>query len=425
MLDLNWIRHNVSQFNEEMKKRGETPQGEKIISLDVKRRELITELQNLQQHRNNKSKDIGNIKDKKSKEFEDAKNQVLEINNKITQLKLDDEKLTSELQVILDITPNILLSDVPFGIDEKNNITVAVHDTPRTFSFTPKEHTELGEQLEMLDFKQTAKISGSRYVTLHKDLAKLERALANFMLDIHTNEFGFQEVSVPYLVRSSAMYGAGQLPKFFEESFQTTSGSWLIPTAEVPVTNLVNDNIVDKSLLPLRYVAHSPCFRSEAGSASKDTHGLIRMHQFHKVELVTITSEENYLKEFEHLTQAAEEILKRLELPYRKQLLCSGDTGFGSEKTFDLEVWMPSQNKYREISSCSTFGQFQARRMKARYRDKNETDTTFLYTMNGSGLAIGRTIIAIMENYQNEDGSITIPTAIRPYMNNQLLIQAS
>jgi seryl-tRNA synthetase len=417
MLDLNWIRQNVKLFNEEMKKRGEVPQGDKILALDTKRREIITELQNLQQHRNNKSKDIGNIKDKTSKEFEDAKNEVLEINNKITQLKLEEETLASQLQEILDITPNILLSDVPFGLDEKGNITVAVHDTPRTFSFTPKEHTELGEQLEMLDFKQSAKISGSRYVTLHKDLAKLERALANFMIDIHTNEFGFQEVSVPYLVKSSSMYGTGQLPKFVEESFQTTSGSWLIPTAEIPVTNLVSDSIIDKNLLPLRYVAHTPCFRSEAGSASKDTHGMIRMHQFHKVELVTITSEENYLQEFDHLTKAAEEILKRLELPYRKQLLCSGDTGFYSEKTFDLEVWMPSQNKYREISSCSTCGQFQARRMKARYRDKNETETTFLYTMNGSGLAIGRTIIAILENFQNEDGSITIPESLRSYMN--------
>ena len=422
MLDLNWIRNNTTQFNEEMKKRGENPQGEIIISLDAKHREIITQLQNLQQYRNTKSKEIGSIKDKNSTEFENAKNEVLEINNKITQLKLEEEKLSSDLQKILDMIPNILLPDVPYGLDENDNVTVSIYATPRNFTFSPQEHTTLGENLDMLDFKQSAKISGSRYVTLHKDLAKLERALINFMLDIHTNEFGFQEVSVPYLVKSSSMYGAGQLPKFSEESFQTTLGSWLIPTAEVPITNLVSDSIINKSTLPLRYVAYTPCFRSEAGSASKDTHGMIRMHQFHKVELVTITSEENYLQEFDHLTKAAEEILKRLELPYRKQLLCSGDIGFGSEKTYDLEVWMPSQNKYREISSCSTFGQFQARRMKARYRDQGKQETHFLYTMNGSGLAIGRTIIAIMENFQNEDGSITLPEALRPYMNNQQVI---
>lgn len=423
MIDINWIRNNTEQFDNEMKRRGENPKGDQIISIDAKRREMITQLQSLQQHRNTKSKEISNIKNKNSSEFEDAKNQVLEINNQIAQLKQDEEKISLELQSILDIIPNILLTDVPYGVDEQDNITISMHGSPKSFSFTPKEHSELGENLNMLDFKQSAKISGSRYVTIHKDLAKLERALANFMLDIHTNEFNFEEVSVPYLVRSSAMYGTGQLPKFSEESFQTTSGSWLIPTAEVPVTNLVSDSIIEKSRLPLRYVAHTPCFRSEAGSASKDTHGMIRMHQFHKVELVIITSEENYLKEFDHLTSAAEEILKRLELPYRKQLLCSGDTGFGSEKTFDLEVWMPSQNKYREISSCSSFGQFQARRMKARYKNKTEQDTHFLYTMNGSGLAIGRTMIAIMENFQNEDGSITIPEALRPYMNNQTVLK--
>jgi seryl-tRNA synthetase len=279
-----------------------------------------------------------------------------------------------------------------------------------------KQHFEIGEHLGMMDFVQTAKISGSRFVTLKADLARLERALINFMIDIHTKEFEFQELSPPYLVRPQAMYNVGQLPKFQYDSFETTTDYRLIPTGEVPLTNMVADSILAREILPTRYVAYTPCFRSEAGSAGRDVRGMIRMHQFSKVELVTITTPDESENEHEFMLNAAEEVLRRLDLSYRVMLLCSGDTGFQSKKTYDLEVWLPGQHQYREISSCSNCGDFQARRMKARYKEFGRTDTTFVHTLNGSALAIGRTIIAILENYQNSDGSITIPDALISYM---------
>jgi seryl-tRNA synthetase len=418
MHDINWIRNNPEEFNQGLIKRSFKPSSGEVVEIDEQRRKLITELQQLQQERNNKSKEIGHIKDKSGSEFTNAKKAVEVINNDIEKLNHKIEELESKLRAVLEVLPNLLEDDVPVGADENNNVEVRKWGALPKFDFQPKQHFELGENLGMMDFEQTAVISGSRFVTLKADLARMERALANFMLDIHTKEYGYMEVSPPVLVRDQAMYGVGQLPKFAEDSFQTTNGYRLIPTSEVSLTNLVAGKIINQAELPLRFTAFSNCFRSEAGSAGKDTRGMIRMHQFSKVELVCISDQENYYKEYEKMLNAAEEILKRLELPYRVMLLCSGDTGFSSAKTFDLEVWLPGQDKYREISSCSIFGQFQARRMKAKYRDQNK-ETNYLFTINGSGLAIGRTIVAILENYQNADGSITIPQVLRSYMNGQ------
>jgi seryl-tRNA synthetase len=422
MHDINWIRANPKDFVANLAKRGEKIEIDQILDLDQKRRKLIAELQSLQQTRNEKSKTIGLIKDKKSTEFEKAKESVQEINDKIHTIKTKEQQLETKLAEILNAIPNLVAEDVPVGKDEKHNVVIDKWGEPQKFSFTPRHHFELGEKLGMMDFAQTAKISGSRFVTIQSDLARLERALAHFMLDVHIKEFGFTEVSPPVMVKSNAMYGTGNLPKFGEDAFETKDGFWLVPTSEVFLTNLVAGRILDQDQLPIRYTAYTPCFRSEAGSACKDTRGMIRLHQFSKVELVTITTEEHHLSEYEHLIKAAEEILKRLELPYQKVLLCTGDTTFSATKTCDLEVWLPGQNCYREISSCSVFNQFQARRMKARYRQQGEKETQFVYTMNGSGLALGRTIVAIMENYQNEDGSINIPTILHSYMDGKTVI---
>lgn len=423
MFDINWIKNNLGYFTDSLRKRRSDINVDDLLKLDEKRRHYLVELQILQQERNEKSKAIGAIKDKSGPEFARAKESVNLINDKIEKIKTSTESAENEFYDFLGCIPNVLAKEVPEGKDENDNVVIFTHGTPRKFSVTPKPHFELGENLGMMDFEQAAKISGSRFVNLKGQLSKLERALANFMLDTHTEEFGFTEVSPSLLVKSNAMYGTGQLPKFHEDSFQTKDGMWLIPTSEVSVTNMVADKITDHSLLPLRYTAYTPCFRSEAGSAGKDTRGMIRLHQFYKVELVILSDEESAHSEYELLMKAAEAILKKLELPYRKVLLCSGDTGFTSQKTHDLEVWLPSQNCYREISSCSIFGEWQARRMNARYRKKEEKDTRFIHTMNGSGLAVGRTIVAIMENYQNEDGSITVPEVLKKYMGTTLLCQ--
>lgn len=422
MYDIGWIKDNLDIFKNSLSARGEELDFDKLWSLDNTRRRFILELQSLQQERNEQSKAIGSIKDKSGKEFENAKKKVQDINDKIDAIKEDEKKAEEDFVDFLSRIPNVLYSDIPIGKDESHNVVIAKHGVPRKFDFEPKPHFEIGEKLGLMDFEQAVKISGSRFVNLKGGLSRLERALANFMLDLHTDKFGFTEVSPSLLVKSEAMYGTGQLPKFTEDSFQTKEGLWLIPTAEVPVTNMVADQIIDEDLLPLRYTAYTPCFRSEAGSAGKDTRGMVRLHQFSKVELVTITSQSNSEEEYVYLTKAAEEVLIQLKLPYQKLLLCSGDTGFHSQKTHDLEVWLPSQNCYREISSCSIFGDFQARRMKARYRKKGEKETKFLHTMNGSGLAVGRTIVAIIENYQNKDGSITIPEVLRPYMGGATVI---
>lgn len=423
MHDINLLRKNPDSFASNLSQRGEKVDTNLILDLDKQRRHLVTELQKLQKERNDKSQSIGMIRDKSSQEFMDAREAVQEINNQIPVLKEQEANVENELNKILSFIPNLLADDVPQGQDESGNIVVDTIGVPKQFSFTPKHHFELGESLKMMDFTQTTKISGSRFVTLTGDLAKLERALANFMLDLHAKK-GFKEVSVPLLVKSNAMYGTGNLPKFSEDAFQTNDGYWLIPTSEVSLTNLVADSIVNYSELPLRFTAHSACFRSEAGSAGRDTRGMVRLHQFSKVELVTITSEENHLEEYEYLTKSAEEILVSLDLPYQKVLKCAGDTTFSAQKTYDLEVWLPAQDCYREISSCSAFGQFQGRRMNARYKKPGDKESTHLYTMNGSGLAIGRTIVAILENYQNEDDSINVPEVLVAYMGGQKTIKA-
>lgn len=416
MHNIQWIRESPEAFDEAMQKRGLSSLAASILTLDEEKRKNLTELQQLQQQRNETAKRIGQIKDKKSPEFTQALQAANAIKAQVTALEADISG-EDKLELLLASLPNIPAIDVPIGKDEADNVEVRrVGDIPH-FSFTPKQHFEIGEALGVIDFEQTAKISGSRFVTLKSGLARMERALASFMLDIHTQEFGCTEIVPPFMVRDSAMFGVGQLPKFAEDSFQTTNGYRLIPTSEVSLTNLVADMIIeDDASLPLRFAAYSPCFRSEAGSAGRDTRGMIRQHQFTKVEMVSITRPEDSALEHERMTSAAETVLQRLGLAYRVMLLCSGDMGFSAQKTYDLEVWLPGQNAYREISSCSNCGDFQARRMKARYRPQGEKETQFLHTLNGSGLAVGRTMVAILENYQNADGSVRIPEALQPYM---------
>jgi seryl-tRNA synthetase len=415
MLDIKWIRENAELFDTVLAKRNIEPMAKTIIDLDEEKRQLITLIQQLQHAKNEKAKLIPEIKDKSSFEYKQAVNDASDIRNKLSELEIklvQEDKLNETLANI----PNLPDEDVPVGADEKSNKEIRKWGEIKDFDFKPKQHFEIGEKLNLIDFEQTAKISGSRFVTLKGALSTLERALANFMLDIHTTEHGYMEVSPPHLVRPSAMYGVGQLPKFAEDSFETTNNYRLVPTAEVPLTNLVADKIIKEDELPLRYTAFSYCFRSEAGSAGRDTRGMFRQHQFSKVELVSITRPEDSDKEHERLTNAAEVILQRLKLPYRVMLLSTGDMGFSAKKTYDLEVWLPGQGKYREISSCSNCGDFQARRMKARFKIEKTKENHLVHTLNGSGLAIGRTIIAIIENYQNEDGTITVPEALLPYM---------
>lgn len=414
MLDIKWIRDNPEEFDRLIATRGLNPLSSHILELDEKKRQDTTLIQQLQHARKEISKKLAETKDKASKEFEQIRRDAEDIKEKLEELEKSSVG-DDVLQKIMDNLPNIPASDVPYGVDEAGNIEIRKHGAPEEFS-NPKQHFVLGENLDMMEFTQTAKISGSRFVTLKSDLAKLERAIASFMLDIHTREFGFMEISPPLLVKDQAMYGTGQLPKLADESFNTTNGYRLIPTSEVSLTNMVSDMIIAREKLPIRFTAYTPCFRSEAGAAGRDTRGMIRLHQFNKVELVSITTPEESEQEHEYITNAAETILKRLDLPYRVMLLCSGDMGFSAKKTYDLEVWLPGQNKYREISSCSNCGDFQARRMKSRYKEFGQTNTTFVHTLNGSALAVGRTLIAILENYQNEDGSITIPDALVNYM---------
>ncbi len=424
MHDIKLIRKNPQAFDEAMVRRGLAPVSEQILKRDLEKREEIGSLQELQEQSNALAKKIGELKSK-GENADDEINKSKEIKQKIAKLKAEDkEESVAEnlLDNLLYTLPNIMANEVPDGEDEGDNQEIRKWGEPPQFDFQPKEHWELGETLGLLDFEQAAKISGARFAILKSDLAKMERALAAFMLDIHTREFGYTEVSPPYLVRTEALIGTAQLPKFEEDQFQTTDNRWLIPTAEVSLTNLVRETILSEEELPLRYTSYTPCFRAEAGSAGKDTKGLIRQHQFSKVELVSITTPEQAEEEHERLTGAAEEILKRLELPYRAVLLCSGDTGFGSRKTYDLEVWLPGQGQYREISSCSQFGDFQARRMNARYRPDGQRETRFVHTLNGSGLAVGRTIVAILENCQNYNGTINIPPALHSYMDGQTKI---
>jgi seryl-tRNA synthetase len=425
MLDIKWIRENKQEFDTLLIKRGIEPMSDIVIKLDENKRRLTNLIQQLQHEKKVKSKILGNMPNKLGSEFESIKLEVDNINEQLENLHLEfdgDHKLND----ILISLPNLPDPEVPYGTDESMNTIIKVVGDINTNLFlkSAKQHFELGEDLGMMDFVQTAKISGSRFVTLKGDLAKLERALINFMIDTHTQEFDFVELSPPSLVKPSAMFNVGQLPKFADESFETINNYRLIPTGEVPLTNMVSDMILAREELPMRYVAYTPCYRSEAGSSGKDTRGMIRMHQFGKVELVTITTAEESKNEHEYITNAAETILQKLELPYRVMLLCTSDMGFSAKKTYDLEVWLPGQKLYREISSCSNCGDFQARRMKARYKEFGSQNTSFVHTLNGSGLPIGRTIIAILENYQNEDGSITVPDILVSYMGGLERIEA-
>ena len=413
MHDINFIRENPSTFDEFLNKRFLEPQSEKILILDRKKRELLTLSQELRSERKSLSSSFSKLNEKEKSELQ---KKVQSIKNNLDKLENETSNIETQLKEILSSIPNLPHEDVPIGRDESSNKVIkTVGDIP-SYSFKPKPHYELGENLNMLDFEQAAKVSGTRFVYLKNQLARLERAIANFMLDKHTSEFNYTEVIPPNMVRDAAVYGTGQLPKFSEDLFKTNTDHWLIPTAEVPLTNLVLDSILDEKELPLRLTAWTPCYRSEAGAAGRDTRGMIRQHQFSKVELVSITSENESEDELERMLNCATSILDDLKLSYQVVLLSSGDMGFSSEKTYDIEVWLPSEGKYREISSCSNCRSFQARRMNARYKSSDQNK--FVHTLNGSGLAVGRTLIAILENYQNEDGSITIPDVLMPYMGN-------
>jgi seryl-tRNA synthetase len=476
VFDIKWIRENASAFDEGLKRRGLPPQAEALIALDQKRRAVVTALQTAQARRGAASKEIG--KAKGAKDDATAQNLMIEVaalKDQITQGEADERAIDAEIRDELSVIPNLPREDVPYGTDETGNVEVRKVGTPGTFDFAPKQHFEIGEALGLMDFEAAQKISGARFVVTKGAIARLERAIGSFMLDLHTGEFGYTEVNPPLLVKDQAAYGTGNLPKFAEDLFATNlmdffevierlsaldseaeekitradlyealanalrgeteqdldnrrtfevmqahARLWLIPTAEVSLTNLVRESILDEAQLPMRLTAWTPCFRSEAGAAGRDTRGMIRQHQFSKVELVSITTPEKSLDEHERMTSCAEEVLKRLGLPFRTMLLCTGDMGFASQKTYDIEVWLPGQNTYREISSCSVCGDFQARRMDARYRPKTPTKdggkTAYVHTLNGSGLAVGRTLIAVLENYQQADGSVIIPDALRPYM---------
>jgi seryl-tRNA synthetase len=463
VFDIKWIRDNAEAFDAGLKKRGLPPQAAKLIALDEARRAHITKLQEAQARRNAASKEIGQAKAKKDEAgAQKLLAEVGELKETIRAGEEEERQLDASLRDALSVIPNLPLDDVPLGKDEKDNKEVRQVGAPPKFAFKPKQHFEIGEALGLMDFATAAKISGARFVVLKGVLARLERALGQFMLDLHTGEYGYTENNVPLLVKDHAAYGTGNLPKFAEDLFTAYAGPaggrgflrtiqlaflsewqdankrndkdtlgrltanssdeviggnlWLIPTAEVSLTNFVREETLDEGKLPMRLTAWTPCFRSEAGAAGKDTRGMIRQHQFSKVELVSITTPEESLAEHERMTACAEEVLKRLGLPFRTILLCTGDMGFASQKTYDIEVWLPGEDTYREISSCSVCGEFQARRMNARYRPKGAKDLRYVHTLNGSGLAVGRTLIAVLENYQQADGSVVIPDALVPYM---------
>jgi seryl-tRNA synthetase len=474
MHDIKWIRENPAAFDRALQRRGLQGESERLLKLDEARRAAITASEQAQARRNAASKEIGEAKKKKDEAAANAlMAEVAALKDRLPELEKTAGAIETELNDILAAIPNLPLDEVPDGTDETGNVEHHRFGAPKTFAFKPKQHFELGEALGLMDFETAAKLSGARFVVLKGALARLERALGQFMLDVHTGEHGYTEVNPPILVRDDAMFGTAQLPKFREDQFPTkiehlvdaeeyevdipTPGNlrvefkgpranellqrfkskvfltsdesslkskvrpyiedtlWLIPTAEVPLTNLARDSIVDEAQLPMRLTACTPCFRAEAGAAGKDTRGMIRQHQFTKVELVSITTPEQAIDEHERMTSSAEEILRRLELPYRVMTLCTGDMGFASQKTYDIEVWLPGQDTYREISSCSVCGDFQARRMNARYRGKGGSPR-FVTTLNGSGVAVGRALIAVMENYQNEDGSIAVPEVLQGYM---------
>ena len=484
MFDIKWIRENPDKFDERLAVRGLPAAAANLVKLDEARRHNITALNDIQARRNAASKDIGKAKAAKDEATTATlMAEVAALKDKLAEGEAKSRELDAALETALAVLPNMAREDVPVGTDEHGNEEVREVGTPGAFAFAPKQHFELGEALGLMDFESAAKVSGARFVFLKGQLARMERAIASLMLDLHTGEFGYTEVNPPLLVRDHAAYGTGNLPKFKDDLYLATRtltqedrqkivddewlaiqreeglgmvfkqlfpdaretlqkewkarlfraavnapsdmSHWLIPTAEVPLTNLVREKILAEDELPLRYTAWTPCFRSEAGSAGRDVRGMIRQHQFSKVELVSITAPDKSSEEHERMTACAEEVLKRLQLPFRTMLLCTGDMGFASQKTYDIEVWLPGQNAYREISSCSVCGDFQARRMDARYRPKAGKGTEFVHTLNGSGLAVGRTLVAIMENYQQADGSIAIPDALQGYMGGAKKIEAA
>ena len=416
MYDIKWIREHPDAFDRGLKRRGLEPLSKKLVALDEKRRAAITKFEQAQARRNAASKDIGDAK--KAKDEAKASKlmaEVAELKTALPAMEEEQTTLAAELDKELAQIPNTPLDDVPDGADAGGNVEHHVVGKKRDYAFKPRQHFELGEALGMMDFELAAKLSGARFVVLQKGLARMERALGQFMLDVHTGkEHGYTEVNPPILVRDDVMFGTAQLPKFADDQFRTTNDYWLIPTAEVPLTNLVRESIIEEAQLPMRLTACTPCFRAEAGAAGKDTRGMIRQHQFTKVELVSITTPEKSREEHDRMLACAEEVLKKLELHYRVVTLCTGDMGFAAQKTYDIEVWLPGQNAYREISSCSVCGEFQARRMNARYRSKD--GVRHVHTLNGSGVAVGRALIAVMETYQQENGSIAVPSVLAPYM---------
>jgi seryl-tRNA synthetase len=422
MHDLRWLRDHPTEFDRGLTRRGLPPYAKEISALDRSWRAAETRAQEAQARRNRVAREIGAAK-KRGEDIGPLLHQTGENREVEAQAGAEAAQLRAQIDEILAGLPNLPAEEVPDGPDETANLVLRHYGEPPRFDFAPLSHEAVGERLGMMDFARAGKLSGSRFVVLRGALARLERALGQFMLDLHTTEFGYTEVSPPLLVRDEAVFGVGQLPKFADEMFRTTDDYWLIPTAEVPLTNLVAGEIIEEGALPLRYTAWTPCFRSEAGAAGKDTRGMIRQHQFVKVELVSVVRPDDSAAEHERMTACAEEVLKRLGLAYRVVLLSTGDMGFASQKTYDIEVWLPGQGTYREISSCSNCGAFQALRMKARYRPAEGRGTLPVHTLNGSGLAIGRTLIAILENFQRHNGTVALPPVLQPYMGGQEVIE--
>ena len=419
MHDIKMIRDDPEAFDKALSRRGLPPRAQELLALDDSRRAAITELQKAQERRNAASKEIGAAMARKDAAAANAiKEEVARLKLAMPEMESAEKAAGMLLENELAAIPNLPAADAPDGLDERDNVELRRFGAPPRFpnSFVPKEHFEIGEALGLMDFETAAKLSGARFVVLKGALARLERALMQFMLDLHTGEHGYEEINPPVLVRDAAMFGTAQLPKFRDDQFAAGDGFWLIPTAEVPLTNLVRESIVDEKRLPLRYTAGTLCFRAEAGAAGKDTRGMIRQHQFEKVELVSITTPEQSAAEHERMTACAEEVLKRLGLHFRTMALSAGDMGFGARKTYDIEVWLPGQGRFREISSCSVCGDFQARRMNARSKAADAKSTRFVHTLNGSGVAIGRALVAVLENYQGSDGGVSIPEALWPYM---------
>ena len=415
MLDLKRIRDEPEWLDRALARRGAGAVAEPLRALDRRHRAVVARLQEIQARRHDCSRRIGQMKAR----GEDAAGPMAEVTrlkNDMAAAEAEERTLAAEIEQSLSVIPNVPDDDVPDGRDETANIELRRVGAPPQFGFPPRDHVDIGEALGLMDFDRAAKLSGARYVVLKGALARLERALASFMLDVHTRDFGYCEIYPPLVVRNEALFGTGQLPKFTDDLFSVSGGSWLIPTAEVPLTNLVAGEILAEADLPLRFTAYTPCFRSEAGAAGADTRGMIRQHQFGKVELVSIVDPARSDEEHARMTEAAETVLRRLGLPYRVIVLCAGDMGFSAAKTYDIEVWLPGQGRYREISSCSNCREFQARRMKARFRPEAGKATRFVHTLNGSGVAVGRALIAVLENYQNADGSVAVPDALRPYM---------